>query len=173
MKKINNQNIFIENDYGALPFDEVKFYEDAVKTTKYFLSQEDILELSCLNIDEEINTVSFDIVLCNDDKIHEINREYRKKDRPTDVITFALFADSEEDERFIFDGEVNLGEILISVDTISRQAKENNNTLYDELLVVCAHGILHLLGFDHLTQEDYDFMVEKQNLYKVATNVRI
>ncbi|MBR6163674.1 rRNA maturation RNase YbeY [bacterium] len=171
MKIINNQNIFIENDYGALPFDEVKFYEDILKTAKYFLSQEDILNNSCLNIDEEINTVTFDIVLCSDEKIHEINREYRKKDRPTDVITFALFADSEEDERFIFDEEVNLGEILVSVDTVKRQAEENKNTFYDELLVVTSHGILHLLGFDHMTQEDYDFMVEKQNLYKVATDV--
>ena len=98
------------------------------------------------------------------------NREYRKKDHPTDVITFALFADSEDDEKFIFEEEVNLGEILISIDTIKKQAKES---VYDELLVVSAHGILHLLGFDHLTEEDYKFMVDKQNLYKAALNVKV
>ena len=170
MKKINNLNIFIENDYGALPFDEVKFFEDIKKTTKYFLSQEDIINFSCLNLDEEINTLTFDIVLCSDEKIHEINREYRKKDRPTDVITFALFADSCEEERFIFDEEINLGEILISVDTVGKQAEDNSNSLYDEIMFVSAHGILHLLGFDHLTQEDYDFMVQKQNMCRTVIN---
>ena len=170
MNKITNQNIFIENEYGDLPFDEGKYFEDIVKIAKYFFANKEIFEKSCLNIDEKISTVSFDLVLCDDEKIHEINREYRKKDRPTDVITFALFADSEEDERFIFDEDANLGEILISVDTIKKQAKES---VYEELLVVSAHGILHLLGFDHLTDEDYNFMVEKQNLYKAALNVKV
>ncbi len=169
MNKIINQNIFIENEYGDLPFDEGKYFEDIVKIAKYLFSQREIFEKSCLNIDDKISTVSFDIVLCDDEKIHEINRDYRKKDRPTDVITFALFADSTEEERFILDEEANLGEILISIDTINKQAKEDG--VYNELLVVSAHGILHLLGFDHLTQEDYDFMVEKQNLYKVAVDV--
>ena len=159
MNKINNQNIFIENEYGDLSFDEGKYFEDIVKITKYFLSSKEILEESCLNVEEKISTVSFDIVLCDDEKIHEINREYRKKDRPTDVITFALFADSED--RFVFDEDANLGEIIISLDTIKKQAE---NGFYNELLFVSAHGVLHLLGFDHLTQDTYDFMVEKQNL---------
>ena len=159
MNKINNQNIFIENEYGDLPFDEGKYFGDIVKIAKYFLSSADILEESCLNVDEKISTVSFDIVLCGDEKIHGINREYRKKDRPTDVITFALFADSED--RFVFDEDANLGEIIISLDTIGKQAE---NGFYNELLFVSAHGILHLLGFDHLTEETYNYMVEKQNL---------
>ena len=71
----------------------------------------------------DIDTIAFDIVLTDDKEIHSINKTYRNKDNPTDVITFALFAD--DDNKFDFDKTVELGEIIISVDTAKRQAKEN------------------------------------------------
>ena len=110
----------------------------------------------------DFKTVSFDIVLCSDKEIHDINRDYRNIDRPTDVITFAFFADSPESERFVFDGNLNLGEIIISLETIQAQAGENGNTFEKELFTVTAHGMLHLLGFDHLTEKDYEFVVKNQ-----------
>jgi len=102
----------------------------------------------------------FDVTFCDDKKIQEINSQYRGKDLPTDVITFALFFDSEE--KIVCDNEVHLGEILISLDTAQKQADENNVTLEKEVSTLIAHGILHLLGFDHQTQEDYDFVVGMQ-----------
>lgn len=102
----------------------------------------------------------FDIIFCDDAKIKEINSQYRGHDCPTDVITFALFFDCEQ--KVVCDGEIHLGEILISLDTAQRQANENGITLEKEVSTLIAHGILHLLGFDHLTQEDYDFVVEIQ-----------
>lgn len=94
--------------------------------------------------------------MTDDNHIHEINREYRQKDRPTDVITFAIFADSPPEERFIFDNEINLGEIIISLDTALSQSKDEsheNKTFKDELYFLLAHGILHLLGYDHQDEE--------------------
>ena len=106
----------------------------------------------------EIDTIAFDIVLTDDKEIHSINKTYRNKDNPTDVITFALFAD--DDNKFVFDKTVELGEIIISVDTAKRQAKE---TLKKEILTLIVHGIMHVLGFDHQTNKDYNFVFRVQD----------
>ncbi len=166
-----NINIFIENIYKneqlnniGLNFeiDEESIYKNVKKISDYLLTNKQIYNNSCLN-NFTFETVTFDIVLCNNEEIHRINKEYRKKDSATDVITFALFADSSDDEKFVFDGEIQLGEIIVSLEKIQEQADENNITFEDELYYIIAHGILHLLGYDHMTQEDYNFMVEMQN----------
>lgn len=94
-------------------------------------------------------------------KTHEINREYRNKDYPADIITFAIFADS--DEKFVFDGEINLGEVIIALDKVIEEAEKKGVTKEYELSFLISHGILHLLGFDHQTEEDYNFIMELQN----------
>lgn len=158
-------NVFIENNFKEYDIDELSLYKNVLKMTEYIFSQKEIIGLSCLK-DLKYKEISFDIVLTDKSEIQRINREYRKKDTPTDVITFAVFADSPSDERFILDGEINLGEIIISPEIIRIQATENNNTFNDELNYIIAHGILHLAGFDHTNEEDYQFMVENQNKAK-------
>ena len=106
----------------------------------------------------EISKIRFDISFCNDETIHQINKEYRSKDCPTDVITFSLFADDEN--AIIYRKTAELGQIIISVDTALKQTK---TTLEEETLTLICHGILHLFGFDHLTKKDYDFVVRVQN----------
>ena len=146
-------NIFIENAYEnfeSLP-DLSEMTKTAVKMTEYFLSKKDWVQNSCLD-GYDFDLLYFDVVLTDDEKIHEINKQYRQKDAPTDVITFAMFADSPKEERFIFDNEINLGEIIISLDTALAQSKNEcheNKTFKDELYFLLAHGILHLLGYDH------------------------
>lgn len=163
-------NIFVENTYNEFDVDEVRFHDDTKKMFNYAISLDEIKQNCCLR-DKTFDTIVFDIVFCNDEEIHRINREYRGIDRATDVISFAIFADSPDDEKFIFDGEINLGEIIISLDTIKRQAEENQTTFDGELRLITAHGILHLLGFDHLTEDDYNFVVEVQNKVKAILNV--
>ena len=136
------------------------------KKKKKILKINAFIENTYQDFNIEFNTISFDIVLCNNEYIHKINKEYRNKDSATDVITFAIFADSTPDERFIFDDEINLGEIIVSLDKIKEQSTENNVTFDSELYYLISHGILHLLGFDHQNQKDYDFMVENQNKAK-------
>lgn len=169
MSKIN---LFVENTYENYEIDEVKAYNDALKITNFLFSQDEVMKTSCLNA-EEYEQVFFDIVLMNNEEIHKVNKEYRKKDAPTDVITFAMFADSPKEERYIFDGEVHLGEIMVSLDKIEEQAKENNVTFEEELHYIVAHGVLHLLGFDHQTEPEYNFMVEYQNKAKAIVNDKI
>ena len=158
-------NIFLENTYQDYKVEEKEIYDNTIKITKYLLEQKDIIKGSCLN-GIKYEEIFFDIVLMSNEEIHRINKEYRQKDTPTDVITFAIFADSSEEEKFVFDGEVHLGEIMVSLDKIEEQAKENNVTFEDELYYLVSHGILHLLGFDHQSEEDYNFMVKTQNQVK-------
>ena len=162
-------NIFIENAYEEYDIDETSVYNDVIKIADYIFTEKKIMSQSCL-VNYKPKTVSFDIVFVNNDEIHRINREYREKDSPTDVITFALFADSDVNERYILDGDINLGEIIVSLDKIETQAQENNVNFRDELYYIIAHGILHLLGFDHLCEEDYNFMVENQNKAKAVVS---
>lgn len=172
MKKTKELNIFIENIYPEfkLPQELSTITENIKKMTEFFLANENWVEKSCLK-GEDYNTLSFDIVFCDNEKIHEINREYRDKDRATDVISFAIFADSTPDERFIFDNEINLGEIIVSLDKTNEQSKENAHSFLDELYFLLAHGILHLAGYDHLTEETLTEMWDMQKEMTGVINV--
>lgn len=110
---------------------------------------------------EKISKISFDIAFCNDITIKEINKTYRNKDSATDVITFSLFYDS--DNSMIFNKTADLGQIIVSIETADKQKEENKNDLRCEILTLITHGILHLLGFDHQTKKDYDFIINIQN----------
>ena len=93
------------------------------------------------------------LVLASDEYIHALNREYRGIDRPTDVLSFAL---NEGDEPVVIDGpeEILLGDIIISMETATRQATEYGHSLERELAYLTVHGILHLLGYDHMVEEE-------------------
>ncbi|MCD7878778.1 MAG: rRNA maturation RNase YbeY [Candidatus Gastranaerophilales bacterium] len=165
-------NVFIENIYADFNLNDVLVQNNAIKIANYIFDDENIMSESCL-AGYNYKTVDFDIVFVNNEEIQRINKEYRKKDSPTDVITFAMFADSKEDERFILEGSISLGEIIVSLDKIKEQSEENFVSFNDELYFIISHGILHLLGFDHLTQQDYEFMVETQNKAKAVINDKI
>jgi len=152
------KHIFSENIYEGWEVDEKRFIDIAKKILDFYLSQ--VLEQTCLN-GFEYDTISFDFLYCDSKKTHEINREYRQKDYPADIITFAIFADSEE--KFIFDGEINLGEVMIALDKVIEEADKKGVTKEHELAFLISHGILHLLGFDHQSEEDYNFIMELQN----------
>lgn len=85
------------------------------------------------------------ILLCDDRTIHELNRAYRKVDRPTDVLSFPLFDEAEDDSGV----PRALGDVVISVETASRQAAQRRRRLMDEITTLLIHGLLHLLGHDH------------------------
>jgi probable rRNA maturation factor len=87
-----------------------------------------------------------DLVLVGDCKIRSLNRDYRKKDKVTDVISFAYL---EVTDYVQAPGDVIVGDIFISIPTAKRQAKGNKHSLKKELEVLFVHGMLHLFGFDH------------------------
>ncbi|MBO6087178.1 rRNA maturation RNase YbeY [bacterium] len=152
--------IMSENIFPDWQIDEKRYIDIAKKILKFYLLQDEVYNLCCLK-NFEFDTVSFDFVYCNSEKTHEINKEYRNKDYPADIITFAIFADS--DEKFVFDGEINLGEVIIALDKVIEEAEKKGTTKEHELAFLISHGILHLLGFDHQTEEDYNFIMDLQN----------
>lgn len=105
-----------------------------------------------------------DVSLVDDETIHQINRDYRNVDRVTDVISFA-FNDDKDPRDAILNPEVPrmLGEILICLPQAKRQAEQIGNTLQRELSFLFVHGLLHLLGYDHMKPEDEAIMFPLQD----------
>lgn len=109
---------------------------------------------------EKVDNVEFNIIIVDNDRIHEINREYRNKDMPTDVISFAL-----EDDEVFPNLEVRvLGDIYISLDKVYEQSKSYGHSFFRELSFLTVHGILHLLGYDHMNEVDEKEMFSRQEL---------
>lgn len=102
-----------------------------------------------------------DLTIVNNEEIHKINKEFRNVDRPTDVISFA-FRD-EESEKHLKGGPVSLGQIIISYEKAEEQAKEYGHSLLREMSFLFTHGMLHLLGYDHMEKEDEVVMFRLQD----------
>jgi len=103
-----------------------------------------------------------DVTIVNNEEIHKINKEYRKVDRPTDVISFAFLDDKKE--LVPEDGSpISLGEIIISFEKAEEQAKEYNHSLLREMSFLFVHGMLHLLGYDHMNEHDEKIMFGLQD----------
>lgn len=124
---------------------EIKNMKIINKYTKYVVGK--------LNIKK----CDFNIIFVDDDKIYEINKEYRKISKKTDVITFAL-----EDNDTIKSKKRVLGDVYISLDTAIRQAKEYEHSEIREICFLITHGILHLLGYDHIDKKDEEEMFKLQ-----------
>jgi probable rRNA maturation factor len=101
--------------------------------------------------------VTFNIIIVDNPYIHKLNKEYRNIDRETDVITFAL----EDDDTFNPDERI-LGDIYISIDKAKSQSIEYGHSLERELCFLSVHGMLHLLGYDHMNKEDERVMFKLQ-----------
>ena len=108
---------------------------------------------------EQLENVSFNLIIVDNKYIHELNKTYRNIDRETDVITFAL---EDEDSIVLPNEERILGDIYISIDKAKIQAKEYNHSLLRELSFLAVHGFYHLLGYDHQTKEEEEVMFKKQ-----------
>ena len=154
-----NINISSENIFEGREIDEKKAISVAKQVLKYYMAQ--VGGQSAL-AGQKYDTVSFDIFYCSSEKTHELNLEYRGKDYPADIITFAVFADSPDEERFVLDMEINLGEIIIGLDKIIEEAQKKEISKEAELLFLISHGIMHLLGFDHQSEEEFNFVVKYQ-----------
>ena len=112
-----------------------------------------------LNFDPYIS-----VTIVNNDYIHEINRTYRHKDASTDVISFAFLDDNPERDNLFHSGKmVVLGEIYISYQKAEQQAQDYGHSLERELKFLFVHGLLHLLGYDHMNEKDEKIMFALQD----------
>ena len=99
----------------------------------------------------------FNVIIVNNEYIHHLNKEYRGIDRETDVITFAL-----EDDQTFNPKERILGDVYISIEKAKAQSIEYNHSLKRELCFLAVHGMLHLLGYDHMEKKDEEVMFKLQ-----------
>ncbi len=116
---------------------------------------------------EDVGPVCFNVILVNNEYIHELNRDYRHIDRPTDVITFAL-----EDNKDFPGYDVRiLGDIYISLEKAHSQAVEYGHSFKREICFLAVHGFLHLLGYDHMEKEEEKVMFARQELILNETGI--
>lgn len=112
----------------------------------------------------QLNNSSLSIVLTDDESIRILNRDYRHKDKPTDVLAFPM----REGQFAVLAGEL-LGDVVISIPTAERQARERGAAPLAEVTMLLAHGLLHLLGWDHDTAaKDRAMRIETDRLCAVA-----
>ena len=129
---------------------------------------EQLEQLLCLSLEAVARrhgldeAVAVDVTLVDDQEIHSLNREYRSIDRPTDVLSFALDEDGGEPKLYGCPALHLLGDIVISMETAARQAEEFGHSLERETAYLAVHGLLHLLGYDHMEEEDRAIMREKE-----------
>jgi len=116
---------------------------------------------------EELTDILFNVIIVDNEYIHKLNKEYRKIDRPTDVITFAL-----EDEVDIITTPRLLGDIYISIEKTKEQAILYNHSLKREICFLAIHGFYHLLGYDHQNEEEEKIMFSLQEEVLDAENIK-
>ena len=109
---------------------------------------------------ENIKNVEFNVIFVDSKTIRKINKECRGIDKVTDVISFAL----EDNEEIKFEFGRLLGDIYICTDKMREQAKDYGHSLIREQGFLTIHGLLHLLGYDHMTKEEEEIMFKKQEL---------
>ena len=108
-----------------------------------------LLERGSLNYEVSVSIV-------DNDEIKKLNKEYRGIDQETDVLSFPI------DDDFIMEGPLLLGDIIISGEKALEQAEEYNHSLYREISYLTAHSMLHLMGYDHMTDDEKSIMRQKE-----------
>ncbi|WP_071189050.1 rRNA maturation RNase YbeY [Trichormus sp. NMC-1] len=112
--------------------------------------------------------------LTNDAQIQELNAQYRQLNQPTDVLAFAsLEADLPQSQEMVASQPLYLGDIVVSIDTAELQAQQQEHSLSTELAWLTAHGLLHLLGWDHPDEESLMQMLQQQVILLKEISINI
>ena len=133
---------------------------EIINDSKFNVEELETLENYVKNLTKElkIEKAIFNIILVDEDEIHKLNKDYRGVDRKTDVITFAL-----EDSKTFKNPEIRvLGDIYLCVSVAYEQAENYGHSRIREICFLATHGILHLLGYDHMTEEEEKVMFSLQ-----------
>jgi probable rRNA maturation factor len=145
MKRKMMLRIYFENGQDKLPvtYNLKMLIREAIETT--------------LNFEDFQNACEVSVTFTDNEGIRELNKKFRGKDAPTDVLSFPLFDyDGEMDEPAIDEIISNLGDIVISLERAKEQAEEFGHSYQRETAFLCVHSMLHLLGYDHELGEAED-----------------
>ncbi len=149
-------------------------YKDIEEKTVWEKVIEKVLK-RCLKEEKiENSKLLITITLTNPENIKKINKEYRNIDRATDVLSFPMFEKEELEEKIKkndFEHEDVLGDIIISVEKVQEQAIEYGHSFERELSYMVVHGFYHLMGYDHIQEEDKKKMRPKEE--KILSDLKI
>lgn len=127
--------------------------EDVISLAVNFIAQNEPSSFLKLN-----KPLSFNLCLSDDTEIHALNKEFRGKDKPTNVLSFANIDSSDFEQQIKFDDTIEMGDIIIALETMQKEAAEKNISLHDHFCHLLTHGVLHLLGYDHIEDEEAEHM---------------
>ena len=145
--------------------EEKKEYEEAISKVLEQCFKEEKIENSKLYIT---------ITLTTPENIRKVNKEFRNIDKETDVLSFPMFEKEELDNMIKnkkFEYEDVLGDIIISIDRVERQAEEYGHSFERELSYMVVHGFYHLMGYDHIQEQDKVIMRKKVD--KILEDLKI
>ena len=120
-----------------------------------------------------IQSYELSLSLTTDDGIQSLNRQYRQLDKPTNVLAFALLDGGLPPADVLAILPVELGDIIISVETAQREAQQHGHSLACELAWLASHGLLHLLGWDHPDDQQLKQMLDQQTVLLRAVNFTV
>lgn len=164
----------------------MSFYLGKEVETSFEFDEEELARTvvqTCLEHESFPYEAEVNLTLTDNAGIREYNRKYRKIDRETDVLSFPMlayespgdfaFLREEREEDFNPDtGEVLLGDIIISVDKVREQAEKYGHSLKREFAFLIVHSMLHLFGYDHMSEEEAKIMEKKQRLILEVLDIR-
>ena len=132
-------------------------YQDIEENSKYEKTIKKVVEKCFEEEGISDSKLCLTVTLTNPENIRKINKEYRKIDKETDVLSFPMFEKQELDEMIAkkqFEHEDVLGDIIISIARVEEQAKEYGHSFERELSYMVVHGFYHVMGYDHIKEED-------------------
>lgn len=140
-------------------------YLEEKENAKYEEIIEKVIK-KCFEVENLIDSQLYiSITLTTPENIHKINKEYRDVDKPTDVLSFPMFEKEEIDKKIAekdFEHEDVLGDIVISIEQVQNQAEEYGHGFEREFAYMIVHGFYHLMGYDHMEEEDKLIMRQKE-----------
>lgn len=144
-------NLFIENHTNQSLSDK---YKKIISDVVSFA-----LEVENIYSEPEIG-----VHIVDNEEIKKLNKKFRSVDKETDVLSFPMIEFGDEPKNVLIKKNILLGDIVISWPKVCEQAKEYGHTIEREIGFLTAHGILHLLGYDHISSEDEKIMFDKQEV---------
>lgn len=149
-----NFDIFIdiEDNRWTAAIDNITAVAEDVKSK---VLQQVLADVDFLSLDKNF---CLNLCLSDDKNVHKLNLEFRNQDKPTNVLSFANIDGDDFDGMLEFEQTVELGDIIIAYETMEREAKEQQTSFKNHFCHLWAHGILHILGYDHIEDDDREEM---------------
>ncbi|MHB9093212.1 MAG: rRNA maturation RNase YbeY [Eubacteriales bacterium] len=145
--------------------------QEKVKVDNRLLDTLTLVVETALGTDRSREDPEVSIALVDDEYIRELNFKFRKMDRPTDVLSFPMAESTGEEPPLQGDEDNVLGDIIISMETAVRQAEEYGHSLTREMAYLTSHGIFHLMGYDHDSEDSRQLMRQKEEQVLLALNI--